>query len=329
MSQFVKAQRKRAYMRLALAGPTGSGKTWSALSVASQFSDRIAVIDTERGSASLYSDKFSFDAMDFRPPYDPRRLVQSMKDAAEHVGTEGVVIVDSLSHFWEAEGGLLDIVDDAAKKSPSKNGFVAWKQGTPIHNALVEAMIGLPAHLIVCMRSKMEYVQDKDSTGRTQVTKIGLAPVQRNGIEYEFTVTADLDFEHNLMVTKTRCALLDGKVFRSNKEADMAIVLRDWLAGGEGPLPVATSPVIPPPVASEAVKIARQAVKDAGWPEMNGKDLERLIKGTLEILEVPTAEEILYFAEHVPQYNAPPPIPEPSDPKTWPEVGAELELAVA
>lgn len=283
--RFEKAERRRAHLRLALCGPSGSGKTWTGLTIASDFSDKIAVIDTERGSASLYADQFRFATADFQPPYDPRTLIEGMREAAGYVGQGGVVMVDSLSHFWMGEGGLLDIVDDAAKRMKNPNSFAAWKEGTPIQNALLEALIGLPCHLIVTMRAKQDYVQEKDEkTGRTAVRKIGLAPVQRDGIEYEFTVTADMDHEHNIVITKTRCHQIADKLYRPGHASDLGTTLKGWLlSGGEAaaPAPVqappaartngAPAPPAEPPTAATDPQIAvsRKAFRDAlvelGW----------------------------------------------------------------
>jgi hypothetical protein len=215
--------------RVALSGTSGSGKTWTALSIATELANGgpILSIDTERGSSELYSDYFDFEALDWQPPYDPRELAQELKGLSKKYA---VIICDSLTHFWQGEGGTLDIVDAAGQRARG-NKFAGWKTGTPAQNALVEALLTAECHVIVTMRAKTEYVLEEDGKGRTAPRKVGMAPIQRDGIEFEFTVTADLDQEHRLMITKTRCHLLADKVFQPKREREMAVTLREWLDG--------------------------------------------------------------------------------------------------
>lgn len=224
-----KAVRRGNKARVALAAPAGGGKTYTALVLAQELAQGgdVLVIDTERGSASLYADEFEFQTLKWEPPYNPSELGQVVSDVAPQFDA---VVIDSLSHFWMGEGGTLDVVDAAAERARG-NKFAGWKAGTPAQNDMVDAMLRAPAHVIVTMRSKMEYVQDKDEKGRTTIRRVGMAPVQRDGIEYEFTVTADLDMEHRLMVAKTRCSLLADKVFRPGHALEMGKVLSMWLDG--------------------------------------------------------------------------------------------------
>lgn len=232
---FTPATKKQARLRMALIGPSGSGKTYTALTLASAFG-KVAVIDTERGSASKYADKFTFDVMELSN-YDPREYVKAIGEAAR-AGYD-VLIIDSLSHAWNAAGGVLELVDKTAAKSKSANSFAAWRDITPLHNALVDAMLTAPLHIIVTMRTKTEYVleQVEKSNGQrvTVPRKVGMAPVQRDGIEYEFDVIGDMDLENNLVVSKTRCSTLTGCVFNRPGE-DLAGVLKAWLTDG-APLP--------------------------------------------------------------------------------------------
>lgn len=229
---FVKATRRRARARVAIDGPTGSGKTYSALIAATTLANggKIAVIDTERGSASLYADEFSFDVVELRN-FNPRNYIDAITAAEQ--GGYSVIVIDSLSHAWEGEGGVLDMHDDATKRQKTQNSYTAWKDVTPAHRELVDAMLQSPLHVIATMRSKMEYSQEKDeNSGKTVVKKIGLAPVQRQGMEYEFTVVCDMDVDHNLVVSKSRCKLLADKVVRF-PDAKFFSILRDWLNSGD------------------------------------------------------------------------------------------------
>jgi DNA polymerase III delta prime subunit len=223
------AVRRGKKARIALDGPAGSGKTWTALMTARELvgeEGRILVIDTERGSASLYSDEFSFDELVWEPPYDPRELAETL--AAES-GKYAVIVVDSLSHFWRGEGGTLDIVDASARRDAGGNRMGGWKTGTPAQNTMVDALLLARCHVIVTMRAATEWVMEKDEKGKTKPRKIGLAPVQRNDLDFEFTVVADLDLEHAITVSKSRCHPLADRVFPAGHGPKLGQILRGWL----------------------------------------------------------------------------------------------------
>lgn len=230
MPMFTKATKRAVKARVGLDGPTGSGKTFTALQWASVFGKKVALIDSERGSASLYADRYDFDVLEMSPPYEPERLVQALQEA-EKEGYD-VVVIDSLSHFWEGEGGVLDIVDGAAQRSHG-NSFAGWKVGTPALRHLIDVMLGLDAHLIVTMRSKMEYVLEEDDRGKKVPKKIGMAPVMRAGVEYEFAVVADMDLEHRLSISKSRCEQLADQVYPPGRSQDGADVFKAWMETGE------------------------------------------------------------------------------------------------
>ncbi len=230
--QFQTAVREKLKARIAIDGPSGAGKTWDALVCATALAKggRIAVIDTERGSARLYSDFFKFDVlelpMDIRG-FNPEVYIEAIH-SAEKAGY-GVIVVDSLSHAWEGKGGALDLVDQASAKNKG-NSYVAWRSVTPLHNKLVDAMIQSPAHIVGTMRSKMDYEQVEEN-GKKKINKIGLAPIQRAGMEYEFTAVFDVDVDHKLIVSKTRCAAIDGMVI-TKPDGEFFKILADWLEGG-------------------------------------------------------------------------------------------------
>lgn len=229
---FRRATRTQARLRLALAGPAGSGKTFSALKIAAGVAgDKpIAFIDTERGSASKYAGIFpEFDVLELET-FHPQNYIDAIQAASD--GGYGVLVIDSLSHAWMGKDGALELVDRAAKRSQSGNSFGAWREVTPLHNALVDAMLRANLHIIVTLRSKQDYVQEKDDRGRTTVRKIGLAPVQRDGLEYEFDVYGDLDNDNNLIIGKTRCPELSGVVIPKPGDA-LAKTLLEWLGQGE------------------------------------------------------------------------------------------------
>ena len=223
-----KATKKTARLRLAIIGPSGSGKTYTALAIAQGLGARVMVIDTERGSASKYADRYSFEVGEL-DTFAPATYVEAIR-ACEQAGAD-VIVIDSLSHAWMGAGGALEMVDRAARQSNSRNSFDAWRSVTPHHNALVEAMLQCRAHLIVTMRSKTEYVLEEDSRGKKVPRKVGMAPVQRDGLEYEFDVVAEMSADHVACVTKSRCSdLADAVVEKPG--AQMATTLRAWLTDG-------------------------------------------------------------------------------------------------
>lgn len=228
---FQKATKRRARARIAIDGPSGSGKTFTALIAATALANggKIAVIDTEHGSASLYADRFAFDVLEL-DTFSPKLYVEAI-NAAEKAGYS-VIVIDSLSHAWEGEGGALDMLDTFAAKSGGGNNFAAWKDVTPIHRRMVDAMLQSPAHIVATMRSKMDYVQEKDErSGKTVIKKVGMNPVQRNGMEYEFTLVADMDINHKITVSKTRCELMDDKS-EHKPGASFWQPFVDWLNSG-------------------------------------------------------------------------------------------------
>lgn len=229
--EFVPATKEQAKARVALAGPSGSGKTWTSLVLATVLAQggKIAVIDTERGSASKYVGPFTFNRLNLYN-YDPRDLVKALASAA--ASGHAVVVIDSLSRFWGGAGGMLEIVDNAAKRSYGGNSFGGWKEARPIENDMIEAILGYPGHVIVTMRTKTAYEITKTDNGKTVPVKIGLQPEQRNGIEYEFDVVADMDLENNFTVSKSRCPELSGRVV-NRPGPEVGETLLAWLSDGE------------------------------------------------------------------------------------------------
>jgi hypothetical protein len=245
---FQKATKAAAKLRLGLIGPAGSGKTMTALRIAAGLGGRVAVIDTERGSASLYSGErgLDFDVNEL-DSYEVERFLEAIADAAK--GGYSTLVIDSLSHAWAGKGGILEYVDKAGKRNQGGGNFGAWRDATPRHNALVDAILGAPLHVICTLRSKVEYVVENVG-GRNQVRKVGLQPVQRDGLEYEFTVVGDVTQDHDLVVTKTRAAFLKDAVIREAGE-DLGRQLAAWLnngqqrPGGAPPSPPPSTPARP------------------------------------------------------------------------------------
>lgn len=229
---FQKATRKKSKLRMLLTGPSGSGKTYSALQLAKGIvgpNGKIACIDTEHGSASLYSDQAEFDVLELQAPYSPERFIEAI-DGAEAAGYD-LLIIDSMTHEWNGKGGILEIHDQITKTSAGGNSYMAWASVTPRHNAFVDRILQSKIHIICTLRSKADFVLETNSKGKQVPKKVGLAPIQRDGIEYEFTSALDISIEGNLAAaSKDRTRL-----FR-----DPAVItpevgkrLLEWLESGE------------------------------------------------------------------------------------------------
>lgn len=229
--QFTKAEKAKAKLRLAISGPSGSGKTYTALAIATELGDRVAVIDTENDSASLYADRFDFERLSLTPPYDPLRFVEAI-EAAEAAGFD-VLVIDSLSHEWNGKGGCLEMVD-AAKSRYGGNSHYAWAEVTPKHNELVEKINRASLHVIATMRSKTTWAEERDDRGKVAIKKLGMAPVQREGLEYEFTLYAEMDLENTMIVSKSRCFDLQNAVIKKPGK-EVADTLKEWLDSGVDP----------------------------------------------------------------------------------------------
>lgn len=245
------AVKEKLKARIAIDGPTGSGKTWTALQWAVVIADGapIGVVDTENRSAAYYAPTpgktvdrlqpwdppYRFFHLPISPPYDPRDLARIIRAAAEDLTEHGVLVIDSLTHYWNGEGGTMDIVDDAKSRNGGNN-FAGWKEGTPAQRFMLDSIIHAPCHVIATMRSKMEYVLEETIGDRgqkiTKPKKLGMAPEQRNGVEYEFTLVADMDLEHRVIVSKSRCDVVADWVMPKGRSVEVAQAFHEWLATG-------------------------------------------------------------------------------------------------
>ena len=207
--QLQKATRKKSKLRLNISGPAGAGKTMSALKMAKGLvSDwsKIAVIDTENGSASLYSHLGEFLTIDLQAPFTPERYIQAIDMCIE--GGIECIILDSSSHEWSGSGGCIEINEHLAQTKFKGNTWSAWSQTTPRHEAFVQKVLQCPVHVITCTRSKMETVMTDDK----KVKKLGMKDIQREGWEYELTVSLNVDRDtHTAIASKDRTELFEGK----------------------------------------------------------------------------------------------------------------------
>ena len=226
MFNLAKAQRSKSKLRLGISGSAGSGKTYSALKIAYGLThdwSKIAVIDTERGSADLYSNLGEYLTGQINAPYTPQKYIDAIHECEES-GVE-CIIIDSLSHCWNAEGGMLDEQNILTKKSG--NSYTAWRDITPLHDKLVDTILTSKCHIIATLRSKTEYVLETNSKGKQVPKKVGMKRIFRQGIDYEFTVCFELDNEHNAIATKDRTTLFTGLTFVPDEK--IGEQLAEWL----------------------------------------------------------------------------------------------------
>lgn len=232
-----KAVKKQSKLRMSLQGASGSGKTYSALSIATNLAKldegegRVALIDTERGSAKKYADIFDFDLEEWEGDFSPPKLIEML---AHVPNGYSVIVIDSVTHFWNGTGGFLEMVDDEVRRMSARGGrgdsHAAWKAINKVYNKFVEAILRAPCHVLMTMRAKTEYERANEN-GKTKIRKLGMAPEMRDAFQYEPDIEGMLDDEHNFVIGKTRCHLVDGKVYHK-PGADFAKVLHSWLTDG-------------------------------------------------------------------------------------------------
>ncbi|MCD8357471.1 MAG: ATP-binding protein [Clostridia bacterium] len=236
---FEKVTRRQAKLRMALTGVSGSGKTLGALYIAYGITgdwSKIALIDTEHERARFYADRSDLDTGEFLycpmdAPFSPERYKQLVAEGAAAVGPDGVVIVDSFSHAWEAEGGVLEIKDKISEQR-GKNSYTAWNEAGREQSSLVNAILAVPCHTIITMRSKMEYALIENDRGRMEPRKMGLKPIQRDNVEYEFDIVLDINRSHLATASKDTTFL---DKYGAVITPELGKQLKNWLANGEEP----------------------------------------------------------------------------------------------
>lgn len=225
MGKFSKATKKQSRLRAAIFGPAGAGKTYTSLAVAGGLGKKIAVIDTERGSASKYADRFEFDVCELGG-----RSIDHYVEAINDAGSNyDVLIIDSLTHAWQE---LLTEIDKLARAKYRGNTWSAWSEGTPRQRSLVDAMLCSPCHIIATMRTKTEWKVGENSRGKTTIDRVGLAPEQGKGIEYEFDLLMEISTEHIGHVIKDRTGKFQDLMIEKPGEK-FGLQMKSWLEDGE------------------------------------------------------------------------------------------------
>lgn len=218
-----KAEKNNVKLKLGLSGASGFGKTYSALLLAYGITEdwnKIAVIDTENNSASLYAHLGDFNVINVTSPYSPERYVEAIK-LAETTNNIEVIIIDSISQEWRGKGGCLQIHRELGSK------FQDWNKVTPRHQAFIDCILQSKCHIISTTRRKVDYSLEKDNNGRMQVIKHGTKEITREGWEYELTVNFELvNINHLARVSKDRTGIFLGKEFRITKAVGKKLV--EW-----------------------------------------------------------------------------------------------------
>ncbi len=220
---FQKARKQSAYLKIALSGASGAGKTFSALRLARGLvpNGKIAVIDTENGSSNLYASQFDFDVTEIEPPYTINKLIEATKYALNN--DYDVIIQDSGSHWWEGVLSYKKSLDDRGG-----NSFANWQTANEHYKLYLRATLASNVHTIVTLRSKTEYLLQENEKGKFTPKKVGLAPIHRDGVEYEFSCVLDISASsHEAQATKDRTNLFGDSIFMITEETGARIM--QWL----------------------------------------------------------------------------------------------------
>lgn len=287
--QLKQSQRQQVKLRLGLSGASGFGKTKSALLLAygmTQDWSKIAVIDTENSSASLYSDLGNYNVLDLQAPYSPERYIQAI-ELCEKSGIE-VIIIDSASHEWNGTGGCLDIHEKLGGR------FQDWANVTPRHQAFINKILQSSCHIITTTRRKIDYSLDVGSNGKTQVVKHGTKEITRDGFEYELTINFELVNENHLAkASKDRTGL-----FMNKPEfiitSDTGKLILNWCNSGIAETATVSNSIDSPASSQSSIT---SITFDPGGEYLSKDDILNKIKTTN------TIAELLAIYKQYPEYR--------------------------
>lgn len=241
---FQKAKKEQIWAKILLNAPSGGGKTYSALrlatGIAKKCGSRVAAIDTENGRIRYYAEEFDFDDMQLSEPYSPEKYMTAIDEAVK-AGYK-VLVIDSLTHEWNF---CLDLVNNM----PGTNSYTKWKTVTPRHDAFKEKILQSPIYIIATVRGKDEYVLE-DSNGKKVPKKVGLGYSQRDGLEFDYTVTLNLDQNtHRFSATKDNTHLFEDRYDVLTEEDGEAIY--NWANSGDAPAKMQKAEPAPAPVSED------------------------------------------------------------------------------
>lgn len=300
-----KAERTQAKLRVGLFGPSGSGKSMSALKLAHGLCgdwNKVCIIDTENNSGHLYSHLGPYSVIGLTAPYTPEAYIEAIK-AAEHAGFE-VIIIDSITHEWAGEGGILELADALAKDA--KSSFTVWAKLTPRHNKFIETILRANAHMICCGRSKQDYaINQTEKHGKTVNVpeKIGLKAVTREGFDYEMTVAFDLMISHYAVSTKDRTSIFQDKPEHIISE-ETGKKLKEWNDGGKPDITVFKRQVLAqlkrlqlelPPTAAEVPAYLKLIIPKLTEMQLTDENLPAIIQQLAAIPTTKAAQELMWL----------------------------------
>jgi len=215
-----KAEKKKRKLRLALVGASKSGKTLTMLKFLRALvgpNGKIGVVTTEGDNCQIYAGAEGVGEFDMivLDEFNPQTYIDAM-NAFVKAGYDACGI-DSLSHAWMGKGGCLEIVDSSSGSNKFSSG---WSKATPLHNELISAINHCPVHLIATMRQKVDYVIETGANGKQTPKKVGMAAVQRDGMEYEFDITGTMEHAELTVdgIRGTELESLVGKTFKKPGE---------------------------------------------------------------------------------------------------------------
>lgn len=285
---FTKATKEKAKLRLALSGPAGSGKTYSALEIARALvgpSGKIALVDTEHESASKYADIHEFERITITENYHPDQVRQAIQ-AAKDQGFD-ILIFDTFTFFWNGPGGFLELVDEEVKRQKSKNqkpdSHSAWKAVDPVYKNMIQAILTAPIHIIVTLRAKTE-TERQEVNGKTRIVKLGMAPEMRDNFQYEMDIEGMLDMDNCLVVGKTRCPAVKGKVYERPGE-NFVKPIKEWLEAGVEGIDRWTAPPSAPAEAPPVAAMKRAEVGRVAAPAADVQALALVKRAVVEELK--------------------------------------------
>lgn len=226
--EFKKASKKKAKLRCAIYGPSGAGKTFTALAIAHGMGNKIAVIDTENESASKYANRTEEPIFEFNSLNLIDRSVDQYIRAINLAEKEAVdvLIIDSLSHAWQS---VLEEVNKLSQTKFKNNSYAAWSEGTPTQKKLINAIVRFNGHIFCTMRAKTDYVTE---AGKKTPTRVGLSPEQGKMIEYEFDLLMEISSDHMVQIIKDRTGKFQDTIIEKPGK-EFGLQLLAWLNEGE------------------------------------------------------------------------------------------------
>ncbi len=312
--QIKKAERTQAKLRVGLFGPSGSGKSMSALRMAHGLCgdwNKVCVIDTENNSAHLYSHLGPYSVIGLTAPYTPEAYIEAIK-VAEQADFE-VIIIDSITHEWAGEGGILEIADALSKDA--KNSYMVWGKLTPRHNKFIERILQSSAHVICCGRSKQDYALNQiEKNGKTITVpeKMGLKAVTREGFDYEMTVAFDLAISHYATSTKDRTSIFQDKPEHIISE-ETGRRLKEWNDEGKPDINIFKRQVMVqlkrlqlelPPTPGEIPPYLRLVIPKLTDLQLTDENLPAIVEALKAIPDAQTAKERMWLKPSAPAQAA-------------------------